>query len=503
MSERVLPEGWGITKLGALTSFQGGKTPSKSNALFWDGGSIRWASPKDMKSPIIKDTIDKITESALVKAGMKLYPSGSILLVTRSGILRHSFPVAIADGELTVNQDVKVIEPISGLMSPYLAYYLRTSSQEILNTCSKAGTTVNSIDVGSLERFNVPIASLKEQGAIVCKLDELLAQVNNLKTRLDTMPATLKRFRKSVLAAAVSGKLTRDFSSDDSIYYQEIEEEVQADTKLSKVALLSADEIELAKALHGDVDWRRWRVYPLSQLVDSSRGIPYGIVQTGDHDEDGIPVIRCGDVEALKISPGELKKVLPSISESYSRTLLRGGEVVLAIRGSVGNATVVPEAMKGNNISREVALIPVIDKVDARYIALVLQSPGGYRCLAEKVKGVAQKGINLSDVRRFVTPLPTLQEQQEIVRRVDQLFAFADQIEQQVKNAQARANKLTQSILAKAFRGDLTAEWRAANPELISGENSAEALLERIKAEKTNQKPVAKQRKQDAVGTAG
>ncbi len=96
------------------------------------------------------------------------------------------------------------------------------------------------------------------------------------------------------------------------------------------------------------------------------------------------------------------------------------------------------------------------------------------------------KGVPYPDVE--------LEEQEEIVRRVDQLFAFADQIEQQVKNAQARVDKLTQSILAKAFRGELTAEWRAAHPELISGEHSAAALLERIKAEKAKQTPAKTRR---------
>ena len=70
------------------------------------------------------------------------------------------------------------------------------------------------------------------------------------------------------------------------------------------------------------------------------------------------------------------------------------------------------------------------------------------------------------------------------VRRVEELFAFADKVEAQVNEAQARVNNLTQSILAKAFRGELTADWRAANPELITGDNSAAALLERIKAER-------------------
>jgi len=89
--------------------------------------------------------------------------------------------------------------------------------------------------------------------------------------------------------------------------------------------------------------------------------------------------------------------------------------------------------------------------------------------------------------------IPIIEKPAEIVRRVEQLSAYTDQIEQRVKDAQARVNHLTQSILAKAFRGELTAEWRAQNPELISGENSAAALLERIRVEReTTLKPKRK-----------
>src|SRR5690554_7465678 len=103
--------------------------------------------------------------------------------------------------------------------------------------------------------------------------------------------------------------------------------------------------------------------------------------------------------------------------------------------------------------------------------------------------------LNLSILKELPIPLPPVEEQTEIVRRVDQLFAHADRIEQQVNNALARINNLTQSILAKAFRGELTEQWRKDNPELISGENSAAALLERIKAERAAAKPAKKSRK--------
>jgi type I restriction enzyme S subunit len=113
---------------------------------------------------------------------------------------------------------------------------------------------------------------------------------------------------------------------------------------------------------------------------------------------------------------------------------------------------------------------------------------------------IASRTVNISHLGagRFADiefPFPPIEEQTEIVRRVDQLFAHADTIEQQVNNALARVNNLTQSILAKAFRGELTEQWRKDNPELISGENSVKALLERIKAERATVKPANKTRK--------
>ena len=102
--------------------------------------------------------------------------------------------------------------------------------------------------------------------------------------------------------------------------------------------------------------------------------------------------------------------------------------------------------------------------------------------------GISESGVNLTQAGfvQLDLLLPPLPEQHEIVRRVEELFAYADQIEKRVEEARSRAKHLTQSILAKAFRGELTAQWRAEHPELVSGENSAQALLERIRAARPN-----------------
>jgi type I restriction enzyme S subunit len=382
----------------------------------------------------------------------------------------------------------------------YIESWLRTSvAQKELND-RKTGISESGLNMTQAKFKTLPvvIAPIAEQRVIADTLDELLAQVNNTKVRLDAIPAILKSFRQSVLATAVSGRLTENNRINDSDYAAQIQNEINSDKKLKKIPPLSSEEISLAKSMHGEVNWEHWNLMPLELLVEAKRGIPYGIVQTGEHCEGGVPTVRCGDVKPLEILKQQLKLVDNNIEEKYKRTSLIGGEVLLAIRGTVGNAAVASRDMQGFNISREVAMIPLRSSINPNFIALLLQSPTGYKCLAEKVRGVAQKGINLSDVKRFVTPLPSIEEQIEIVSRVEELFGFADKVEAQVNEAQTKVNNLTQSILAKAFRGELTAGWRADHSDLMSGKNSADALLKDIKVEREDfirtikEKPVKK-----------
>ncbi|BCV39099.1 restriction endonuclease subunit S [Shewanella algae] len=398
--------------------------------------------------------------------------------------------VVIADKSGVCSTEIIPLNAEPYLDNRYLFYWLK--SEEFLGFVNSVSYGVNMPRLGTKDGLLAPfiLAPLAEQKVIADKLDTLLAQVESTKARLERIPDILKCFRQSVLTAAVSGKLTEEWCSNDLDYYKELDAEISQEPKLKKLSTLSDEDIHQAKTLFNGTEWPKWRLYPLEQLVEPNRGIPYGIVQTGVPASDGIPTIRCGDVKPLSVDMKDLKLVSRDIESTYSRTRLVGNEVVLAIRGTVGNAAVITEDMVKSplNISREVAMIPVRSNINPKFVAMLLQSPGGYRCLAEKTKGVAQRGINLADVKRLVTPLPTYEEQTEIVRRVEGLFAFADNIEQKATAALERVNNLTQSILAKAFRGELTADWRAANPELISGENSAEALLAKIQTERT--KPV-------------
>ncbi|MEZ5478316.1 MAG: restriction endonuclease subunit S [Thiolinea sp.] len=137
-------------------------------------------------------------------------------------------------------------------------------------------------------------------------------------------------------------------------------------------------------------------------------------------------------------------------------------------------------------------LRPDQNQVLTNYLAYALASSNSYQLIKSQVQGVTRPRINLAMLKSMKFLFPPIGEQEEIIRRVEELFGFADKVETQVKTALESVNHLTQSILAQAFSGELTKEWREQNPDLISGENSAAALLERIKAEREKLKPTKK-----------
>ena len=174
-----LPRGWALAKLGDLGKWTGGGTPSKSNSGFWRGGSVPWVSPKDMKTDVIGETEDAITEEAVALSSAKYVPASSVLMVMRSGILRHTFPVAVTDRTVTLNQDLRALTPREGITAAYVAKYLKSASRLVLTDCAKDGTTVNSIEADALERLPIPIAPTNEQRRIVERIDALFAEIAN------------------------------------------------------------------------------------------------------------------------------------------------------------------------------------------------------------------------------------------------------------------------------------------------------------------------------------
>jgi type I restriction enzyme S subunit len=181
-------------------------------------------------------------------------------------------------------------------------------------------------------------------------------------------------------------------------------------------------------------------------------------------------------------------KTLPNRNLFIEDRRVNAGDFLISRANTIellGNPVIVEKVTKNLMLSDKVLRL-VMDDKNKRWLSLFLRSSVGRYEIESRSTGnqLSMRNIGQSSLLDIDLPKPSDKEQEEIVRRVDQFFAFADQIEQRVNDAKARVDKLTQSILAKAFRGELTADWRAEHPELISGENSAEALLAKIQAAK-------------------
>jgi type I restriction enzyme, S subunit len=191
----------------------------------------------------------------------------------------------------------------------------------------------------------------------------------------------------------------------------------------------------------------RYPTCRLNDLVDSDRGISYGIVQRGEDQETGTKVLRISDIVDGHITGSGLKQTTPEIADKFRRTKLVGGEIVISIRGTVGRCAIVPSSLKGANVSREIAVIPTtIGQLNPFYISLI-RTDSAQRRLARDVKGVAQSGINLEDLRELPVILPP---QSEIERFLTVQSRFQD-IELKNRERSEKSELLLSSLQSRAF----------------------------------------------------
>ncbi|HHY6974773.1 TPA: restriction endonuclease subunit S [Yersinia enterocolitica] len=442
MSAGKLPEGWKKIEIGDVAVVISGGTPKSGIAENFapPGEGIAWLTPADLsgyRGKYISHGARDLTTLGYSSCSAKLMPKGTILFSSRAPIGY----VAIAANEIATNQGFKSFAFTSDIFPDYAYYFLRNIRHvaEEMGT----GTTFKEISGSSAKTLPFVLAPLAEQKIIAEKLDTLLAQVDSTKARLEQIPKILKRFRQAVLAAAVNGKLTGV------------------------------------------------TIIPLGNLGDITDIISGVAFKKAQYATSGYRLLQIANVTYGRTCWDSVSYIPLVLAKQYSNYSLKVGDIALALNRPITNNRLKVTGICNNDLPstlyQRVARFRVKENnsfISSDYLLLIMQSFSFLKKIEGNLKGSDQPYINTSTLDKFQIFAPSLPEQQEIVRRVEQLFAYADTIEKQVNNALARVNNLTQSILAKAFRGELTAQWRAENPDLISGENSAAALLEKIKAER-------------------
>ena len=282
---------------------------------------------------------------------------------------------------------------------------------------------------------------------------------------------TPKQLKSSILQLAIQGKLVPQDLNDEPA--SELLKRIKA-AKVAKKAkpLQPITDDEKPFSIPDSWEWVR-----LACLVEDGRDITYGIIKLGKEDPTGVNVLRCSDVKPGWIDLSNVRTVTQELSNEYKRTILKGGEVLLNIRGTLGGCAVAEDEVIGYNVAREVAVVPLSSQIDPWYIAYLVLSKYFIDFTTSNLHGIAYKGLNIEILSALPVPLPPLAEQKRIVAKVEALFKYVDESEDSRKAlAEKLANTLKCSVLQEAIQGRLVPQ--DPNDEPVS------KLLKRIAVER-------------------
>lgn len=203
----VCDDSWVEKTIGECGSVYGGGTPSTSHKDYWENGNILWITSKDMKNDIIEDSEMHVNMKGIENSSAKFIEKPALLFVMRSGILRRTFPICMVKKDFTVNQDLKALVPYGFVLLEYLFYVCKSNEREILNTCMKNGTTVESINAKALIDFVIFVPTIPEQVEIVRILDIIIEKENKAKQAAEAVLEQIDLLKKSILARAFRGEL--------------------------------------------------------------------------------------------------------------------------------------------------------------------------------------------------------------------------------------------------------------------------------------------------------
>ena len=490
MSEVVLkdlPESWEWTKLGeVIIKIVGGGTPSKNTAKYWEG-NIPWLTIKDMRTQRPADTIDHITQEAVDESSTNLIPADTVIMATRVGLGK----VVRVPYATTINQDLKALITPPELDKSYLEYWLVLKAQYLGSIGS--GTTVKGIRLEQVKGLDFPLAPAEQQKRIVAKIEELFSHIDAGIAALNKAKQLLKKYRQSVLKAAVTGELTKQWRED------RLKDDVQGSTSAAGAGSAGAAKLEPASQLlerilqerrqkweakqleqfkakgkvPKDDGWKGkykepeafaadfevpegWIVCPFEQLILELKN---GISKKPSEDQ-GLAILRISAVRPMVVYKDDVR-FLPENFDSKDFeiedgdllfTRYNGNPEFVGVCGKVKgleNKTVYPDKlMRARPVSTK--------KLCTDYLELSLNCGISKNFIRSVTKTTAgQSGVAGGDVKKCPTVLPPYDEQVEIANIVSGKIESMKRLDVEIDIHLLKAEKNKQSILASAFSGSL------------------------------------------------
>jgi type I restriction enzyme S subunit len=368
--------------------------------------------------------------------------------------------------------------------SEFIGLFLKTPQYWAAIADETAGIAIPNVNASKLKRLEIPLPPLAEQKRIVAKVEKLLARVNAARERLAKVPEILKRFRQSVLAAACSGRLTADWRDNTKITLTgtQILDNIAPGRKSAKER--NAHNHSWSLFDHSETwDWAF-----LSEIAESRLG-----KMLDKKKNVGVPTryLRNINVRWFGFDMNDLQEIKATI-EDREKLSLRHGDVLVCEGGEPGRAAVWENNTEGLIYQKALHRIRLKGNIQSKWLAYNLRVDADNKRLDSLFTGTTIKHLTGKSIAKYPIAIPPIEEQKEIIHRVEPLFKAADIIEKRVAVATAQAEKLTQAILAKAFRGELVPTEAELTRREGRSYEPASALLAKIEAQRKDIKPKRK-----------
>ncbi len=422
-----IPAHWSVNRTKFVARLRSGHTPSRQHPEYWENCTIPWFGLADVWQiregavEYVSETNEKISELGLANSAARLLPRGTVILSRTASV---GF-AAILNVDMATTQDFVNWVCGPSIRPEYLLYVFRSMQHEFRRlTMGSTHQTIYMPDVG---QFSTPIPPIREQERIVELIRSETGRIDALVAKKERLIQLLEEKRTALITRAVTKGIDPTAPMKDS-----------------------------------GVEWLgeipvHWGTSFLDKLIDPLRRITYGIVQPGDPDPDGIPMVR-GQNYSRGWSPlEEIFRVAPAIEAPYLRARLRPGDIVMTIVGAgTGNVAIVPDWLAGANVTQTTARIALDSrKGNNRYFAYQLASVVGNVSVELTVKGAAQPGLNLGHLAKYRMVVPPATEQECIANYLDRETAAFEALVTKSRDAVQRLKEFRAALISAAVTGKI------------------------------------------------
>ncbi|MGY6273924.1 restriction endonuclease subunit S [Methylomonas sp. MgM2] len=464
-----VPEGWDVKKIRYLAHMKGGSTPSTTENQFWDDGDIPWVSPKDMKVGRIMDTQDHLTPEGAKQCASGTLAPGHVLIVVRSGILRHSLPVAINDVPVTLNQDMRAFKLGVRLDAEYLRWFIEGNQKLLLEQWCKSGTTVESIEMSYLANGLMPVPPKTEQTAIADFLDSETGRIDTLVAKKRKLVELLKEKRSALISRTVTRGLPADAAREFGLTTGNASvHEAPANYGRGDFNRPQAEANKFAPTndpapsqafKDSGVEWlgeipTHWDLKKFGHISIIVRGAsPRPAGDPRYFDGDFIPWITVGEItKDDRMFLTSTEAMLTEEGAGYSR-IINSGTLVLTNSGATLG---VPKILNISGCGNDgiVAFESVSNIANIKFLYFYLKSLTN--TLRDRIKqGSGQPNLNTEIISSLSVPIPPITEQTAIAAYLDRETAKIDRLVEKVETAITRLQEYRSALITAAVTGKI------------------------------------------------